>query len=75
MPGLPGIVIGRNNFATWGITNNLADTTDLYLEEFDEKKLFCGKKEWMDILCILYNIIKNTKLLIFLRIFASPTVV
>lgn len=29
-PGLPGVVIGRNNFISWGITNTQADVQDLY---------------------------------------------
>lgn len=47
IPGLPGIVIGRNNYAAWGVTNNLADTTDLYLEEFDENDNYLVDGKWI----------------------------
>lgn len=36
IPGVPGILIGRNNNITWGVTNNLVDTTDLYLEYLEK---------------------------------------
>ncbi len=29
-PGLPGVVIGRNNFISWGVTTTQADVQDLY---------------------------------------------
>lgn len=34
-PGEPGIVIGHNDFISWGVTNVGADNTDLYLETLD----------------------------------------
>jgi penicillin amidase len=30
LPGLPGVVIGRNNFIAWGATTTQADVQDLY---------------------------------------------
>ncbi|WP_167481957.1 penicillin acylase family protein [Thermus caldilimi] len=33
LPGVPGIVIGRNNRIAWGVTNVGADVQDLYLLE------------------------------------------
>lgn len=33
MPGLPGVVIGRNERIAWGVTNVGADVEDLYLLE------------------------------------------
>ena len=30
-PGLPGIVIGRNNYISWAVTNTGADVQDLYV--------------------------------------------
>lgn len=47
VPGLPGIVIGRNDYAAWGVTNNLADTTDLYLEEFDGNGNYLIDEKWI----------------------------
>lgn len=34
-PGVPGIIIGHNDFIAWGVTNVGADNTDLYLETLD----------------------------------------
>jgi penicillin G amidase len=35
IPGLPGVVIGRNRFISWGITNMFPDVQDLYRERLD----------------------------------------
>jgi penicillin amidase len=35
MPGLPAIVLGRNQAVAWGFTNTGPDTQDLYIEEID----------------------------------------
>lgn len=35
LPGSPGIVIGRNNFIAWGLTNGMIDDSDLFLEKVD----------------------------------------
>jgi penicillin G amidase len=35
IPGLPGVILGRNERVAWGFTNNRADTQDLYLERLD----------------------------------------
>ncbi|MGC4088040.1 MAG: penicillin acylase family protein [Polyangiaceae bacterium] len=32
IPGLPGVILGRNEHVAWGFTNNRVDTLDLYLE-------------------------------------------
>jgi penicillin amidase len=32
MPGTPGIAIGHNGFAAWGVTAGLTDNSDLFLE-------------------------------------------
>lgn len=34
-PGEPGIVIGHNDYISWGVTNVGADNTDLYIETLD----------------------------------------
>ena len=34
-PGLPGIVLGRNNRVAWGFTNTGGDVQDLYLERIE----------------------------------------
>lgn len=35
LPGLPYIVIGRNQYVSWGFTTTGADVQDLYLERFN----------------------------------------
>ena len=35
LPGVPGIVVGRNERIAWGLTNTGADVQDLYLERID----------------------------------------
>jgi penicillin amidase len=35
LPGVPGILVGRNDRIAWGLTNTGADVQDLYLEKLD----------------------------------------
>jgi penicillin amidase len=35
IPGLPAVMLGRNDRIAWGATSMMADTQDLYLEEVD----------------------------------------
>ena len=35
MPGVPGVILGRNQRLAWGATNVHDDCADLYVEEFD----------------------------------------
>jgi len=35
MPGVPGVILGRNQRVAWGATNVHDDCADLYVEEFD----------------------------------------
>ena len=37
LPGVPGIIIGRNDRIAWGLTNTGADVQDLYLERLDQQ--------------------------------------
>ncbi|WP_370155540.1 penicillin acylase family protein [Ferrovibrio sp.] len=32
LPGIPGVILGRNNFIAWGFTNTGPDTQDIYIE-------------------------------------------
>jgi penicillin amidase len=38
LPGVPGIVIGKNNNISWVLTNIMNDDTDFYYENFDSSK-------------------------------------
>lgn len=38
LPGMPFVVIGRNNDVAWGLTSLMADETDFYIERLDSQK-------------------------------------
>lgn len=38
LPGLPSIVIGKNNNIAWAMTNVMADDADFYIEKIDSSK-------------------------------------
>lgn len=38
LPGVPGVLIGRNRRVAWGCTNVHDDGADLYVEEFDPRR-------------------------------------
>lgn len=40
LPGVPGIVIGKNDNISWALTNLMNDETDFYLETLDSTKNF-----------------------------------
>lgn len=37
IPGIPGIVVGRNQHMAWGVTNAYGDCQDLYVETLDPR--------------------------------------
>ncbi|MCW5588863.1 MAG: penicillin acylase family protein [Legionellales bacterium] len=37
LPGLPGVIIGRNDHIAWGVTNSNSDTQDLFMLKAQEK--------------------------------------
>lgn len=51
IPGLPLIVIGRNDKIAWGVTNLVADTQDLFIERtyFGDSNLYEYDGEWHEI--------------------------
>ena len=38
LPGIPGIVIGKNDRISWTVTNVMADDADFYIEQLDSSK-------------------------------------
>ncbi|MGE5500190.1 MAG: penicillin acylase family protein, partial [Syntrophothermus sp.] len=54
VPGVPGVVIGKNQNISWVVTNAMLDDTDFYLEQIDST----GKKYLVD---GQWNSIKSTK--------------
>lgn len=45
-PGVPGIVLGHNEFIAWGATNLGPDVQDLYIETFNEKNEYQTANGW-----------------------------
>ena len=49
-PGAPCVIIGRNQYIAWGLTNTGADVIDFYVETFsDDGTQYLYKGEWHDI--------------------------
>ena len=48
-PGVPGIVIGHNEFIAWGATNVGPDVQDIYLETFDGKGNYKTETGWQPV--------------------------
>lgn len=48
-PGTPTVVIGHNRHAAWGVTNQAADTQDLFIERThpDDPRLYEVDGEWV----------------------------
>ena len=45
-PGVPGIVLGHNEFIAWGATNLGPDVQDLYAETFNDKNEYQTANGW-----------------------------
>lgn len=50
LPGVPGVVIGRNRRIAWGFTNTAPDVQDLYLEQVnpDNPRQYRTPRGWAD---------------------------
>jgi penicillin G amidase len=50
LPGVPGVLLGRNRYCAWGVTNALADTQDAFIEKLDpdNPRRYEYKGEWFD---------------------------
>ncbi|MCW8850936.1 MAG: penicillin acylase family protein [Melioribacteraceae bacterium] len=48
IPGIPGIVIGKNKNISWVLTNVMADDSDFYIEKLDStKENYFFNNEWI----------------------------
>lgn len=49
-PGTPGVVIGHNEHIAWGVTNQAADTQDLFIEKLhpDDPTQYEFEGEWVE---------------------------
>ena len=53
LPGIPGIVIGKNLNISWVLTNVMADDADFYIEKLDSSKTkYLLNDEWKDLVLI-----------------------
>lgn len=50
VPGVPGVILGRNRHISWGVTNTMADTQDAFIEKADphNPRRYEYKGEWLD---------------------------
>ncbi len=50
LPGMPGVVIGKNKNISWVLTNVMADDSDFYLEKLDStKQYYMLDNEWKNL--------------------------
>jgi penicillin amidase len=50
LPGLPAVVIGKNQDISWVVTNVMADDADFYVEKLDSsKQKYFYDEEWRDL--------------------------
>ena len=48
MPGLPGILIGRNSDVAWGATYTFMDAVDSWIEHCKDGKFLRGENQWIE---------------------------
>ncbi len=47
LPGVPGVIIGKNNNIAWALTNIMEDDADFYLEKLDSTRTkYFYEKKW-----------------------------
>ncbi len=48
LPGVPGVILGHNEYIAWGATNLGPDVQDLYAETFNDKNQYKTPTGWVD---------------------------
>jgi penicillin amidase len=50
VPGVPGVMLGHNEWIAWGVTNLCPDVQDLYIEQFDTEnpRSYKTPDGWLD---------------------------
>lgn len=48
MPGVPGVLSGRNNDLAWGVTYAFIDSVDSWIEHCKDGQYFRGEDSWKD---------------------------
>ena len=49
LPGVPGVVLGRNQRIAWGMTNTYPDVQDLYVERVDAAGQVLSPQGWQEL--------------------------
>jgi penicillin G amidase len=53
LPGVPGIVIGKNDNISWTLTNIMTDETDFYIETLDSSRTkYLFDEKWNDLVIV-----------------------
>lgn len=67
VPGLPSIIIGRNNNIAWAVTNLMADDSDFLIEEInDANNKYKRYDKWKEIKIIIDTVkVKNSEPIIY----------
>ena len=74
IPGVPFIVVGRNQRIAWGVTNAMMDDEDFYIEEVDSLQhptRYRFNNEWRPIVEIIDTIIIKGSLPVALSIYST----
>jgi penicillin amidase len=72
IPGVPFIVVGRNQRVAWGVTNAMMDDEDFYIEEVDSLQhptRYRFKNEWRPIVETIDTIVVKGSLPVVLSIY------
>ena len=74
LPGVPFVVVGRNQRIAWGVTNAMMDDEDFYMEEVDSIQhptRYRYNNEWLSILETVDTIIVKGSLPVALSIYST----
>jgi len=74
IPGVPFIVVGRNQRVAWGVTNAMMDDEDFYIEEVDSLQhptRYRFKSEWRPIVETIDTIVVKGSLPVVLSIYST----
>jgi penicillin amidase len=74
IPGVPFVVVGRNQRIAWGVTNAMMDDNDFYIEEVDSLQhptRYKFNNEWLPIVEVVDTIVVKGSLPVALSIYST----
>ncbi len=74
IPGVPFVVVGRNQRIAWGVTNAMMDDEDFYIEEVDSLQhptRYKFNNEWRPIVEVVDTIVVKGSLPVALSIYST----